>query len=97
MATDGRHEMNSESRSQFVRLVVPYRFPPRLDVVRSHDHADSDKKSLQEYSDVAPTGQAFPEFAPLFVTSSFQRWTVLVFVFLNIQYNVFLKQVVIWQ
>ena len=84
---------NSESRSQFVRLVVRCRVPPRLDVLRSRHHGDSDNKSDHENYDV---GSAFPEFAPLFVTFSFQRWTVLVSVFLNIQYDVLLRQIVIW-
>ena len=33
----------------------------------------------------------------LFVTFSFQLWTVLVSVLLNLQYNVLLKQIVVWQ
>ena len=97
VATDGRRDTNSESRSQFLRLVVPCPLPPRLDVLRSRHHSDSDNKSLHENSDVAPTGSAFPEFAPLFVTFSFQLWTVLVSVLLNVQYNVLLKQIVVWQ
>ena len=33
VAIDGRRDVNSDSRSQFVCLVVPCRLPPRLDVV----------------------------------------------------------------
>ena len=71
VATDGGRDTHSEARSLFTRLVVPCRLPPRLDVFRSRHHGNSDNKSLHEFSDVAPTGSALPEFARLFLTIFF--------------------------
>ena len=78
VATDGRCDTLSEARSHFIRLVVPCRLPARLDVFRSRHHGNSDNKSVHKFSDVAPTGSALPEFAPLFLTIFFLRLTVLV-------------------